>query len=134
MTNNIPLPTDFLEGFKKGKLPKSNMEVFLERTRKPKQPKIEIPIGTVVEPPPHIAELHKKMLGYILRKMTEKGLDISLWNVRYEHTHQGAFIESRLKIGKHGLISNYEKETLDLLLKELDKIPQEVIMKIMDLK
>lgn len=131
---NIPFPTDYLEGFQKIKIAKSKLELFLELTRKQKQPKIEIPIGTVVEPPPHIAELHKKMLGYILRKMTEKGLDISLWNVRYEHTHQGAFIESRLKIGKHGFITEYERQTLDLLLKELDKIPQDVLVKIMDLK
>ena len=131
---NIPIPIDYLEGFKKQKLLKSNMEMLVERTRKPKPQKVGIPIGTIVEPPPHIAELHKKMLGYILRKMEEKGLDIKMWNVRYEHTHQGAFIESRLKIGKHGIISEYEKNTLDLLLKELDSIPQEVLVRIMDIK
>lgn len=144
---NIPLPTDFQEGFKKQKIPKSNLELFVERTRKQKQQEIEIPKsekvtnfdelhlkGQIVEPPPHVAKIHNKMTDYIRRRMFEKGLDVNLWKVGYEHVHQGTHIESTLKIAKLGKISDEEKNTMDLLLKELDSIPPEVFQRIMNME
>lgn len=144
---NIPLPTDFLEGFKKQKIPKSNLEEFVERTRKSKQQNLTIPHsdkvtdlgemhlkGQLVLPPPDVAKIHAKMTNYIRRKMFERGIQVQLWKVGYEHVHQGTHIESKLKIAKQGEITIEEKEIMDKLMKELDSIPPGIFQKIMEME
>lgn len=132
MTSNIPVPTDFLDGFQKGKLPQSNLEVLVKRTRKEKPiDKDTLPPGT-----PHetLALLHKKyakMLDYVVRRMKEKGLDMRFWKVWYDHHFVGTHYESRLRLHKDTAIEPEEGQRVHELMEELNNIPFDVMKKIL---
>lgn len=138
---NIPIPTDYLDGFQKRKLAKTNLEIFMEKTRKPKHQEINVPdsdkpptnLGNGLFPN-HVEKVHAKMTDYIQRRMFEKGLDVTMWKVGYEHEHKGDHVESQLKIAKRGEITQEEKEIMDGLMKELDSVPQEIFRKILGLE
>lgn len=138
---NVPTPSDFMEGFSKQKIPKSSMEIWSEKTRKPKSKKtlppeeIEKIVGEVKV---DVQEKFNKLAVYVQRKLAEGGMHLGGWKVWYEmqqviHQDKKMFTP-RLRMHKDSEITSEENIIIQKVLDELDRIPLPTLMQILGIQ